>query len=220
VCNYCVDPLELSLRDLHKVEPRIVNLIQEGELDPWDIDLIKLCDLYVGEIKKRAPQGDLRISGNAVLTAAVLLKLKSDFFDEKTATSIPEPGAILGVPEVEIVPVSRRVERKITVVELLDALNSAFRLEQDKAMARRSRPDLKFYALDLSRFMERLLADLPDTLIIEALGPLILLSLLHLANKGNLEVEQEEWNGNIRVSKLGRGCLVHGGQTAQSAGTG
>ena len=73
-----MDPLELALQDLHKVEPRVVDLIRSGDLDPWDVDILKLCDLYIGEIKK---QSDLRISGNAILTAAVLLRLKSSIFD-------------------------------------------------------------------------------------------------------------------------------------------
>ncbi|MBR9681523.1 MAG: segregation/condensation protein A [Candidatus Altiarchaeota archaeon] len=208
-----MDPVEIAIQDLHKVEPRIVNLISEREIDPWDVDIIKLCKLYIDEIKKRA---DLRISGNAILTAAVLLRLKSTVFDEEEPDSIKDPGMILGVPDIEIVPISRRVERKITVVELLDALNSAFQLEKGKALARKARPDIKFYAIDLSQFMEKLLMELPDSIVIEAMGPLILFSLLELANRDVVEVEQEDWNGSIRVRKLGGSRIVHGGQEADS----
>ena len=208
-----MDPLELALQDLHKVEPRIVDLISSGEIDPWDVDLLRLCDLYVGEIKK---QSDLRISGNAILTAAVLLRLKSSIFDEPGETPAKEAGMILGVPEIEIVPLSRRVERKITVVELLDALNSAFQLEKGRALANKAKPEIKFYAIDLSKFMEQLLLELPDSILIEAMGPLILFSLLELANRDVVEVEQEDWNGTIRVRKLGGGRAIYGGQEADS----
>jgi len=213
-----VDPIAIAIQDLHKVEPRIVTLISEGEIDPWDIDIVKLCDMYVGEIKKRAPQWDLRISGNAILTAAVLLRLKSTVLDERAETPAQAPGVILGVPDIEIIPISRRVERKITVVELLDALNSAFRLEKSKEMAKKARPDIKFYAVDLSRFMEKLLMELPDNIVIEAMGALILFSLLELANKNVIEVEQEDWNGSIRIRKLGGSCTVHGRQAAGHRG--
>ena len=208
-----MDPLELALQDLHKVEPRIVDLISAGEIDPWDVDLLRLCDLYIGEIKKKS---DLRISGNAILTAAVLLRLKSSIFDEPRDVPMKEAGMILGVPEIEIVPLSRRVERKITVVELLDALNSAFQLEKGRVLANKARPDIKFYAVDLSKFMEKLLMELPESIVIEAMGPLILFSLLELANREVIEVEQEDWNGTIRVRKLGGGRIIHGGQTADS----
>lgn len=200
--------------DLHKVEPRIFKLIDDGEIDPWDLDLVKLCNCYVEEIRTRE---DLRISGNALLTAAVLLRLKSKVFDEVPRKD-ETPKLELAVPDVEIIPVSRKVERKVTVFELIDALKEAFELEKRRVTGKKVRPSIRFYALNISETIEKLLADLPDDVVIQALGSVTLLAMLHLAMKGVIEIDQETWNGTIRVRKMGGGGALHGGQADEKAG--
>ena len=200
--------------DLHKVEPRIFRLIDDGDIDPWDIDIVRLCDHYVGEIRARE---DLRISGNALLTAAVLLRFKSKVFDdvrEKEET----PKLELAVPDVSIIPVSRRKERKVTVFELLDALKEAFDLEKRRADGKKIRPSIRFYAFNVSEAIEKILSDLPETVVLQALGSVTLLAILHLAMKGVIEIEQEEWNGAIRVRKLGGSGSVHGREADEETG--
>ena len=200
-----MDPINLAMLDLHKVEPRIFKLIDGGEIDPWDIDLVHLCNVYMAEIKTKQ---DLRISGNALLTAAVLLRFKSKIFDEKEdVLSVPKPELI--VPDIQIIPVARKIERKVTVFELLDALSEAFELERQRVAGRKV-PDIKFYAFDMSKALEKVLASLPDEVVIEALGAVTLLAFLHLAMKGVVEIEQEEWNGSIRVRKLGGSGSLYG----------
>ncbi len=201
-----MDVLQLALQDLNRIEPRIVRLMERGEIDPWDVDIVRLCDLYVQELKSR----DLRISGNALLTAAVLLKMKSDLFEEKEEKE--EIEVEIEVPDVEIIPVYRKVERKVTVFELLDALRDAFELEKSRIRAKSFQPRFEFVAMDISKLVERLLTELPDEVVIEALGALTLFAVLHLANKGAIEIEQEEWNGAIRIRKLGGSSPVYSGQ--------
>ena len=203
-----MDALELALQDLNRIEPRIVRLIEKGELDPWDIDLVKLCNLYIEELKNR----DLRISGNALLTAAVLLKLKSEYFDEKEEKDEEEIAIALEVPDIEIIPVYRKVERKVTVLELVEALKDAFELEKSRIRAKTYKPRFHFLAYDITKVMEKLIQELPDEIVIEALGALTLFALLHLANKGAIEIEQEEWNSAIRVRKVGGSSTVYSGQ--------
>ena len=210
-----MDPINLAMLDLHKVEPRIFKLIDGGELDPWDIDIVHLCDVYVAEIKT---QQDLRISGNALLTAAVLLRFKSRIFDEKEET-LPTQKEELAVPDIEIIPVARKIERKVTVFELLDALKEAFELERQRAAGRKA-PDIKFYAFDMSKALEKILASLPDEVVIEALGAVTLLAFLHLAMKGVIEIEQENWNESIRVRKLGGSSSIYGGKAAEKTRAG
>ena len=209
-----MEPLNLAMLDLHKVEPRIFKLIDDGDIDPWDIDLTKLCGHYVDEIKSRE---DLRISGNALLTAAVLLRFKSRVFDE-TKEKEETIKLELAVPDIEIIPVSRRVERKVTVFELLDALKEAFELEQRRVTGKKIRPSIRFYAMNISETIEKLLAGLPDAVVIQALGAVTLLALLHLAMKGVIEIDQENWNGIIRIRKMGGSGPVHGGQADEKTG--
>ncbi len=203
-----VDPLNLAMMDLNRVEPRIFKLIDKGDIDPWDINLITLCDRYMHAIKSKV---DLRISGNALLTAAVLLRFKSQIFDEKSGSELllkPE----LAVPDIEIIPLSRKVTRKVTVFELLDALKEAFDLEKQRVGGKNIRHEVRFYAFDMSKAIEKIIDGLPDRVILQALGSVTLLALLHLAMKGVIEIEQEEWNGSIRISKVDGSGLVHGGK--------
>ena len=192
--------------DLNKVEPRIFNLIDKGEIDPWDIDIIRLCGLYLTEVKAKR---DLRISGNALLTAAVLLKFKSKIFDQKEMKN-EELKPELAVPDIEIIPVSRSVKRKVTVFELLDALKDAFDLEKQRVNGKKSVPDVKFYANNISDSIEKIIEKLPSEIIMTSLGAVTFFAILHLAMKGVIEIEQEEWNGNIRVRKMDRSSAIYG----------
>ncbi|MFB6092229.1 MAG: segregation/condensation protein A [Haloquadratum sp.] len=59
-----------------EVEPveLLVQLAEEGEIDPWDVDLVEATDAFLA----RLDETDLRTSGRALFYAAVLLRMKSD----------------------------------------------------------------------------------------------------------------------------------------------
>ncbi|OLZ42709.1 chromosome segregation protein ScpA [Natrinema saccharevitans] len=71
--------------DDEEVEPveLLVQLAEEGEIDPWDIDVVRVTDKFLEAIE----DADLRTSGRALFYASVLLRLKSD---ELFATDEPE----------------------------------------------------------------------------------------------------------------------------------
>ncbi|WP_123538304.1 segregation and condensation protein A [Halosimplex salinum] len=59
-----------------QVEPVevLVGLAEDGEIDPWDIDIVAVTDKFLD----RLDEGDLRTSGRALFYASVLLRMKSD----------------------------------------------------------------------------------------------------------------------------------------------
>ena len=59
-----------------RVEPVevLVQLAEEGEIDPWDVDIVQATDAFLERLEER----DLRTSGRALFYAAVLLRMKSD----------------------------------------------------------------------------------------------------------------------------------------------
>ncbi|AUV80946.1 segregation/condensation protein A [Salinigranum rubrum] len=69
-----------------EVEPveLLVQLAEEGEIDPWDIDIVAVTDAFL----ERLDESDLRTSGRALFYASVLLRMKSD---EILAPDDPEP---------------------------------------------------------------------------------------------------------------------------------
>ncbi|ELZ13108.1 chromosome segregation and condensation protein ScpA [Haloterrigena salina JCM 13891] len=68
-----------------EVEPveLLVQLAKEGEIDPWDIDVVRVTDKFLEALD----DADLRTSGRALFYASVLLRMKSD---ELFATDEPE----------------------------------------------------------------------------------------------------------------------------------
>ncbi|WP_435185035.1 segregation/condensation protein A [Halobellus sp. EA9] len=62
--------------DEDEVEPveLLVQLAEEGEIDPWDVDLVEATDAFLDALDET----DLRTSGRALFYAAVLLRMKSD----------------------------------------------------------------------------------------------------------------------------------------------
>jgi segregation and condensation protein A len=75
-----------------QVEPVevLVQLADDGEIDPWDIDIVAVTDKFL----ERLDEADLRTSGRALFYASVLLRMKSDAIledDEEEAEPEPEP---------------------------------------------------------------------------------------------------------------------------------
>jgi segregation and condensation protein A len=75
--------------DTGEVEPVevLVQLAEEGEIDPWDVDIVQATDAFLERLEER----DLRTSGRALFYAAVLLRMKSDALLEPDDDEEPEP---------------------------------------------------------------------------------------------------------------------------------
>ncbi|MCU4926859.1 segregation/condensation protein A [Halobacteria archaeon AArc-dxtr1] len=72
-----VEPVEL-----------LVQLAKDGEIDPWDIDVVRVTDKFLEALD----DADLRTSGRALFYASVLLRMKSDELfapDEPEAEELP-----------------------------------------------------------------------------------------------------------------------------------
>ena len=59
-----------------EVEPveLLVQLAEEGKIEPWDIDIVEVTDAFLAKLDA----ADLRTSGRALFYASVLLRMKSD----------------------------------------------------------------------------------------------------------------------------------------------
>jgi len=77
--------------DEEDVEPveLLVQLAEKDEIDPWDIDIVRVTDKFLDALD----EGDLRASGRALFYASVLLRMKSDellTIDEEPAADEPD----------------------------------------------------------------------------------------------------------------------------------
>ncbi|MDS0220855.1 segregation/condensation protein A [Haloarcula sp. S1AR25-5A] len=67
------DPDDSEDEDVEPVEV-LVQLADDGEIDPWDIDVVRVTDKFL----QRIDDADLRTSGRALFYASVLIRMKSD----------------------------------------------------------------------------------------------------------------------------------------------
>jgi segregation and condensation protein A len=72
-----------------EVEPVevLVQLAEDGEIDPWDIDIVAVTDKFLD----RLDAADLRGSGRALFYASVLLRMKGDAMLDEGEEDEPEP---------------------------------------------------------------------------------------------------------------------------------
>jgi segregation and condensation protein A len=65
----------------------LVEMAREGEIDPWDVDIVEVTDKFL----ERLDDGDLVRSGRALLYASILLRMKSDYIVEEEEDENEEP---------------------------------------------------------------------------------------------------------------------------------
>jgi len=65
----------------------LVQLAKDGEIDPWDIDLMAVTDKFLA----RLHESDLRTSARALFYASVLLRMKGDDLMSDDEADEPEP---------------------------------------------------------------------------------------------------------------------------------
>jgi len=121
----------------------IYDLINTEQLDPWDIDLVLLTNKYLERIEQ-LKEADFFVSSKILLAASLLLRLKSEILLNKYIRSIDEilfgkkeqekQAEKIEIDEQELpilypkTPISRY--KKVTLQDLLSALNKAISTEQ------------------------------------------------------------------------------------------
>lgn len=209
----------------------LVELVLRDEMDPWDIDIASLANRYLEEVR-RMVKINLRLSGNTLLTSSILLRMKSENLmpeenghnghnghdDYGWEDGAHYEDAAYNIPPLPV-PLRRRAERKVTLFELIDALQRALNeemLRKNFPPRPRTKPKLiikvdeesvkeKILTLydrvlelmrshEVIRFTE-LLHEQTRRHIIE-----VLLYLLYLDSQGKLRVWQKELFGEIFIT--------------------
>ena len=191
-------------------------VITEEGMDPWDIDIVKLADALVDYIKKMQTL-DFKVPSRIIIIAAILLRMKvvllleEDEEKEEKEEKEEELIDLSQVPDLET-PIKRIPRRKVTLEELIVALEKAFRTkeirETKKIRARKRVEELIEGEEDIGERIERLYRQI--TSILEELksGEITFdklvpkwerneivdkfLPLLHLSQEGKVSCEQKE----------------------------
>lgn len=213
--------------EVHPID-MLIDLVLQGEMDPWDIDIANLAQRFLEEVRAMA-RLNLRLSGKTLLTSAILLRMKSEHIipeenghDGYEESSWEETGsdaeqAAIAIPPLPT-PLRRRAERRVTLFELVEALQRALNeeaLKKNFPPRGKAKPKLiikvdeeikeRILTLydrvlelakrcDVIRFHE-LLHESSRKHVVE-----LLLYLLYLDSQGKLVVWQEELFGEIFIT--------------------
>ncbi|MDI6819503.1 MAG: segregation/condensation protein A [Candidatus Hodarchaeaceae archaeon] len=203
----------------------LLELVQSHKLDPWDVDIERLADIFARRIREMR-ELDLRVSGRTLLSASVLLRIKSDYVlngngHEQSSEEELDEVFDLNLPELGSIMMIQRTPRKITLVDLMDALRGALKEAPTHARPSRGAMEkvvrmLNEYHINIEKYLERLhkrVAELAadgrritmSELITERTRIAVartLLLLLFLGVQGKVAIWQDEPLGEIFVSLL------------------
>ncbi len=199
----------------------LVNLAKNGEIDPWNIDIVEVTDKFLQQLQEMEKM-DLRISGRTLLYAAILLRMKSnalvepekpdyvvDDFDFFDVEDYP-------VPEM---PLRRQSNRPVTLEELINELKKVELYERKKIERTPKRPerrstiedviniaheeDLEKRVLNISKTLKEILKNrnfISFTEFVKEKNKIMTyISLLFLATKKEIWLEQEELFGELYI---------------------
>jgi segregation and condensation protein A len=149
-----IDLNSLDISEFETYEPLgiLVELVQHRKIDPWDIDIVEVTDVFLRRIEELQKM-DLRISSRTLLYSAILLRMKSsgilvveEEFDEfdpdfPEEVDFPEPEEF-PIPKL---PVRRVSTRPVTLSELILELKKAEKTLSKKKDKKARQSSLEIY---------------------------------------------------------------------------
>ncbi|ADI74953.1 chromosome segregation and condensation protein ScpA [Methanohalobium evestigatum Z-7303] len=149
-----LDESQIELSDDVMNEPveMLVNLANDGDIDPWDIDIVDITDKFLDKIEQMKLM-DLRISARTLLYASVLLRMKSTgIIQEEEEDEDEEPDSLEMDGEIEFsevedypvpnLPVRRNSKRPVTLNELVTELKKAEKVESRRKERNHSKKEI------------------------------------------------------------------------------
>jgi chromatin segregation and condensation protein Rec8/ScpA/Scc1 (kleisin family) len=194
----------------------LTEIVTEEGMDPLSIDLIKLVDTFMIYLQK-LKSFDFRIPARFILISAILLRMKCELlFEEEEkkrleAEKVP-PIDVSNVPLL-IPPLLREPTRKVTLTELINALNKVmeFKERKEEKQIRLKRTVEKLIAPEedieakIKRIYERIVKN--HDIKFSELVPVwkrkdivdTFLPILYLSQRGKITCEQEEFFKEIYI---------------------
>ncbi len=204
----------------------LLNLARDEKIDPWDVDINKVADLYVQKIREMEKL-DLRVSGRALSSASILLRMKADnppYSNETEEEDEFIEEVDFNMPELGPITLIRQNRQKITLSDLAGSLQEALeepkdgprKEERETTTVQNVMRELDDYHINIEKhiqeFHEKItfLASNGNNINFTKVLPKEneteiarnLLLALFLSSKGKISLHQEEHFGDIYIELL------------------
>lgn len=195
----------------------LTQLVTEEGLNPEDVDLLKLTDVFLAYLRK-LQTFDFRIPARFILIAAILLRMKTELLleeEEKKAAQEKHVEPLnIDVPLLTP-PAIRKPTRKVTLTELITALNKAFDFKEKKEtkelrmrgaienLIERPKEDIEAKIKSIyARIMQSRRLTLTELVPVWKRKEIIdtFMPLLYLDQRGMVVLEQEDMFKEIHIS--------------------
>ena len=193
-------------------------MAKKGEIDPWNVDIVDLTDKFLQKIE------DLRVSGRVILYASILLRMKSEVLlneiyseEEDYEVNFNSDFNVDSFDDTKMnIPIVRRkVKRYTTLDELVRELRRIEKLKERRAKRKRvEKRIVSFENVPHEEDVEEKIVEVYKSLLSLGMRELSFLnlvkgfdkpkkvtyylSILHLAYRKKLKVEQEKPYEDIR----------------------
>lgn len=112
-------------------------IITEEGMDPWDVDIVRLADAFRAYVERMGTL-EFQVPARLIIIAAVLLHMKAEVMmweEEQRGREQKQeaPIDLSRVPELEV-PAKRLPTRRVTLEELVHALEKAFRTQERREL--------------------------------------------------------------------------------------
>lgn len=215
---------EIAKEDFDFGEPAVVlvELARKGEIDPWDIDIVKITDKFLEYIES-LERRDLRIPARTLLYASILLRMKSESVDglqenEPEIEFLPDEIDFQHVEDCLLPqpPIRRHTRRPVTLEELIVELKKAEMVGRRKAMRESWTEPIEEKVLDLSHdegiedrikalwpILDEIFKDCYWINLQNLNGDRVMnyISLLFLSNRKQIWLEQQEIFGELFIRR-------------------
>ncbi|MGC8699614.1 MAG: segregation/condensation protein A [Candidatus Micrarchaeia archaeon] len=202
----------------------LIELVKKNKLDPWNVDILEIVDKYVEAVKEFKTM-DLRVPANIILAASILLHFKSEALyyeieEKKEEENSAEP-VQRSVPEIPPLSFRLRIppKRKITLTELIAALEEAMKLKETKEQKKSETVNfpIKFENKDIELELNKLFEEIKASVDKKGMttfsqiamkerkkDPLVelFIPLLYLAHRERITLMQEAFFGEIIIAVM------------------
>ena len=190
----------------------VLKLVMNGEIDPWNVDIVELADKYINEIKN-LDIPDFKVASRIISTAVLLLKMKAEALGLEKDDKRKRKGRkrLLGIKRYYTIDEIAHILKEfatppLQIKEKKNKKRTSYKRRNKNEKSKELPPLFKATLEEAIQFLKEELKDLEDILSFEDLNYpdkiQSFVALLFLNNERFLNLYQEKPFGEIIIEKI------------------